>query len=66
MSGFRLVLLLAVLLHTAAFVTGFYLCTELLLPDLRRLPRRLLLWGGAAWRCCCWAWVAGCIGATCC
>ncbi len=47
-SGFRLVLLLAVLLHTAAFVTGFYLCTELLLPDLRRLPRRLLLWGGGS------------------
>ena len=42
-SGFRLVLLLAVLLHTAAFVTGFYLWTGLLAPDLRRLPRRPLL-----------------------
>jgi two-component system nitrogen regulation sensor histidine kinase NtrY len=46
-SGFRLVLVLAVLLHTAAFVAGFYLCSELLLPDLRRLPRRPLLLGGA-------------------
>ncbi|GAA4508805.1 HAMP domain-containing sensor histidine kinase [Hymenobacter ginsengisoli] len=46
MSGFRLVLLLAVLLHTAAFATGFYLWTELLAPDLRRLPRRPLLLGG--------------------
>jgi len=48
MSGFRLVLVLAVLLHTAAFVTGFYLFTELLVPDLRRLPRRPLLLGGGA------------------
>jgi len=48
MSGFRLVLILAVLLHTAAFVTGFYLWTELLAPDLRRLPRQRLLLGGAA------------------
>jgi two-component system nitrogen regulation sensor histidine kinase NtrY len=46
-SGFRLVLILAVLLHTAAFVTGFYLWTELLAPDLRRLPRKPLLLGGA-------------------
>ncbi len=46
-SGFRLVLMLAVVLHTAAFVTGFYLCSELLLPDLRRLPRQPLLLGGA-------------------
>ena len=45
-SGFRAVLLLAVLLHTAAFVTGFYLFAELLLPDLRRLPRRPLVLGG--------------------
>lgn len=45
-SSFRLVLVLAVLLHTAAFVTGFYLWTGLLAPDLRRLPRRPLLWGG--------------------
>ncbi|QKG57492.1 HAMP domain-containing histidine kinase [Hymenobacter sp. BRD128] len=45
-SGFRLVLLLAVLLHTAAFAAGFYLWTELLAPDLRRLPRRPLLVGG--------------------
>ena len=39
-SGFRLILLLAVLLHTAAFITGFYLWTGLLAPDLRRLPRQ--------------------------
>lgn len=45
-SGFRLVLLLAVLLHTAAFATGFYLWTELLAPDLRRVPQRPLLLGG--------------------
>ncbi|MGI4739417.1 MAG: ATP-binding protein [Janthinobacterium lividum] len=45
-SGFRLVLVLAVLLHTAAFVTVFYLWTGLLAPDLRRLPRRLLLFLG--------------------
>jgi two-component system nitrogen regulation sensor histidine kinase NtrY len=45
-NSFRLVLLLAVLLHTAAFATGFYLWTELLTPDLRRLPRRPLLLGG--------------------
>ncbi len=42
-SGFRLLLLLAVLLHTAAFVAGFYLLTGLLAPDLRRVPRRRLL-----------------------
>ena len=45
-SGFRLVLVLAVLLHTAAFVTAGYLCTGLLAPDLRRRPRRPLLAGG--------------------
>jgi two-component system nitrogen regulation sensor histidine kinase NtrY len=46
-SGFRVVLVLTVLLHTAAFVAGFYLFSELLLPDLRRLPRQPLLLGGA-------------------
>jgi len=46
-SSFRVVLVLAVLLHTAAFVAGFYLFSELLLPDLRRLPRQPLLLGGA-------------------
>ncbi len=44
-SGFRLVLGLAVVLHTAAFVVGIYLWTELVVPDLRRLPGRLLLGG---------------------
>ncbi|MGI4874933.1 MAG: ATP-binding protein [Janthinobacterium lividum] len=64
-SGFRVALLLAVLLHTGAFVSGLLLLTELLAPDLRRLRRlpgmRWLLvalaagllgagaWTGAAW-----------------
>jgi len=39
-SGFRLVLLFAVVLHTAAFVIGFLLLTELLNPDLHRLRRQ--------------------------
>ena len=47
-SSFRVVLLLAVLLHTAAFVTGLYLWTGLLAPDLRRLPRRPLIGVGLA------------------
>jgi two-component system nitrogen regulation sensor histidine kinase NtrY len=38
-SGFRIMLLFAVVLHTAAFVIGFVLLTELLNPDLHRLRR---------------------------
>ncbi|MGI4835502.1 MAG: ATP-binding protein [Janthinobacterium lividum] len=45
-SGFRLVLLLAVLLHTAAFVLIFLLLTQLLAPDLRRLRQAPLRWLG--------------------
>ena len=45
-SGFRLVLLLAVLLHTAAFVLLFLLLTALLAPDLRRLRQSALRWVG--------------------
>ena len=45
-SGFRLVLLLAVLLHTAAFVLLFLLLTRLLAPDLRRLRQAPLRWLG--------------------
>jgi signal transduction histidine kinase len=45
-SGFRLVLLLAVLLHTAAFVMLFLLLTQLLAPDLRRLRQAPLRWLG--------------------
>ena len=44
-SGFRAVLLLAVLLHTGAFVIGLFSLTELLAPDLRRLGRRAWLPG---------------------
>ncbi|MVN78502.1 HAMP domain-containing protein [Hymenobacter sp. HMF4947] len=44
-SGFRLVLMLAVLLHTAAFVSSFVVLTQLLAPDLRRLRRyRVVPW----------------------
>ena len=44
-SGFRVVLLLAVLLHTSAFVVGLLLLTELLNPDMRRLHQYRLLPG---------------------
>ena len=46
-SGFRVVLGLAVVLHTAAFVIGISLWTRLLVPSLRHLAGRPALPGAA-------------------
>jgi len=45
-SSYRLVLLLAVVVNTAAYVLAFLLLTELLAPDLRRLRQSPLRWAG--------------------
>jgi two-component system nitrogen regulation sensor histidine kinase NtrY len=45
MNSFRLVLALAVLLHTAAYLVGFFLLTQLASTALRFVPRWVLLWG---------------------
>lgn len=47
-SGFWVVLGLAVLLHTAAWLTGLFGLTQAAGAVLRHVPRRVLLWGPLA------------------
>jgi two-component system nitrogen regulation sensor histidine kinase NtrY len=47
-SGFWVVLGLAVLLHTAAWLAGLFGLTQVAGATLRHVPRRVLLWGALA------------------